>query len=246
MSSFNFELPTNAFTPETGSVLLPFRSYASEFLKFVRSFMTLEYLQKLNWNAMTEAEKKLVAPVIIFATPNKAYTEITTPLLNGNLATFGIAIQYNGIKNRSEMNTTPYLLENGYFYKTNEERIKVEFKRPMVFEVNFTLNLLTTNTRMAEELIFRWQYEFPYETKILKVYDIESLIFWEAGSWENNTNLEPATENKDFVRYSTSVRVFPCYYPTEVFGDIETLERIEKLIFNLSIEDINKTVEITQ
>jgi len=246
----SYEIPQNGFDfTETGKFLNPYRDYAFYFIKFVKDFLTLDRLQKLNWNNMSEKEKKLYAPVIMWGTPKRAYAPIVTPLLNGNLASFGFAARYSDFSPITDYNATKFLLEEVKLERINpqnekKEYMKVKLTRPFAFDATVNINLFALSERDADELLFRWQWQFNNNDYcVIKVYNIDNVIIWN-DKWENTTSLEPGLEDKGVMRFTSSCTIKFCFFPSGIYSS-QIYKAIEYIYVNLEIDnDINESIII--
>jgi len=245
--SSTYEKPLKAidFT-ETGKVFLTYRDYALYFTKYIRSFMTLDRLMKMNIETMPEDQQKTYAPVIIWGTPQRAYASIVSPMLNGQLASFGISIRYSQIEFVEDNNATKFLLEPIKLERINpqtneKERLKANLTRPACFNAIFNLDMFAYSERDAEELQFRWRYEFNNNgISYIDVYNIRSVLSWENESWDNNTNLEPQLETKGWIRLTTNVKLMYAYFPSGIYNVDYSNKQITKI--NLSINELNSDI----
>jgi len=95
--------------------------------------------------------------------------------------------------------------------------------------------------RDAEELQFRWRYEFNNNgISYIDVYNIRSVLSWENESWDNNTNLEPQLETKGWIRLTTNVKLMYAYFPSGIYNVDYSNKQITKI--NLSINELNSDI----
>lgn len=225
--------------------ILPFRVYNLAIQKWLPSFLYLDRFFKLNWNAMTPEEKRINRPVFLYATPKKAFSNITTPLINGQLTSFGVAFYLSDMSYIDSMNGTIY---NYIPVTIKDEQTgnfrKIKLSHPLAISMTYNFSFQCVSMLDAEELMLRWQMEVGPE-KALKINEVWHKLIWN-GTFTNNTQMDVGVGDKQWIRFDTTLQIPVAHLPQKILVDFENIIPIKKIYLNYINEELEKEETIEE
>lgn len=223
--------------------ILPFRTYSLAIQKWLPTFLYLDRFFKLDWTKMSDNEKKINKPVFLYATPKKAFSNITTPLVNGQLTSFGVAFYLGDFSYIDSMNGTIY---NYIPITIKDEQTgnfrKIKLSHPLAITMTYNFSFQCVSMLDAEELMLRWQMEVGPE-KVLKINEVWHKLIWN-GTFTNNTQMDVGVGDKQWIRFDTSLQIPVAHLPQKIFTDLENIEPIKKLYLRYVNEDLEIEEEL--
>jgi len=208
-----------------------FRPYALELAKYFKKFLytqaMMDYVKEIKAQGrnLTDKEKSIMKPVIMYATPKKAFAEITHPLLNGGLTSFGVSFYLSDAEPIHGLNGTQKNYIPFQYVDENEELVILKLSHPLAMKLTFNITFQTTNRRDMEELQTRFALELG-EMASLKLFQSEDfpdeyvdyMIEW-SGQFTNDTEKDIGEKDKQWVRTDTSITFPIAHFPQKVLEE---------------------------
>ena len=226
--------------------ILPYRPYSLALRDLFQEFLYLQSMKELvkqadsEGRSLTKSEVLSIRPVIMFATPKKAFANIVSPIINGQLLTFGLSYYLSDVSFISSLNGTVYnYIPIKYEVEENgETKLKsAKLSKPLAMTMTYNISLQTPTMQQMEELELRWAMEFAEEKGIV-VNNTNYKIIWN-GSFTNNTELTPGVGDKDYIRKDTTLEFPIAHFPQKLLEDYQT----SGLMKEFYVKFINEVLE---